>query len=136
MEPINLMLKSTSSYCGGAYPPQEVLDELKMPKNFSGTIYIHSTEERSDEPTILKITNGSAEVKGLLKGTYYIFRYPVYTAPESKSNQIALAVDKNREDCIKQRSLKPLTSFEVAKNTSIITDTIHLECDPCAEPMP
>ena len=39
---------STSDYCGGANPNDELIEELNTPKPFNGTIYIHKDPERRD----------------------------------------------------------------------------------------
>lgn len=134
IEPITLSIKSTESYCGGAAPSQELLDDLKVPKDFQGRLYLHKERNRTDNAELLVFKNGSLELFGLSSGTFYLFRYPIME--NSTSEEPNMTRDMEREKCLKKISLQPIDSFTVEKNLSVISKSIHLDCNPCLEPAP
>ena len=69
------MITETQSYCGGAAPPQDLLDELSKPKPIKGySMYIRKTSNNIKNPIlyiILTDSNGHFKIK-LPVGSYSI----------------------------------------------------------------
>ncbi|MGB0849938.1 MAG: hypothetical protein ACPGTP_01720, partial [Bacteroidia bacterium] len=43
---VTLNVQSTEDYCGGAYPPDDLIKDLRTPKAYAGKLYLHSTADR------------------------------------------------------------------------------------------
>jgi hypothetical protein len=73
---VQLQLTKTGSYCGGAAPPQALLDELATPKPLSGVqFYIRKgTANKTTDPVIADGTTLPSGVISLLleEGEYYL----------------------------------------------------------------
>jgi len=57
---IKFNITSTSDYCGGANPPEELIADLQNPKPFTGTLYIHKDNGRVDEGVALDFKEGKS----------------------------------------------------------------------------
>lgn len=138
----------TSSYCGGAYPPDELLEELRTPKPFAGyTVYVRpDTFNNPTKPIIDTITanaDGTFSLE-LPPGKYSIIlaeqTRPLKPADFNKGQWVQ--VDKA---CMEQWWLKPHQAFEISnKNLSDLDIIFHKRCFvesfcPCVQyigPMP
>ncbi len=134
-ETINFEIQATEDYCGGAAPPEELINELRTPKPYTGKIYVHNTSDRTDEGVSLDVLEGKASASGFVEGTYHLFLYKKYVPTSSGSNKESIS-PFNTPECQKDKSLKSLGSFEVARDTKTISKQIHVMCDPCMEPRP
>lgn len=131
---------STEDYCGGAYPPDEIIEDLKTPKNFTGTLYIHSERNRSDKGVSLNVKDGNASISGLVAGDYYVFRYEQPEAIKTKKINENQAPDPTNvqvsQRCLEERAKTVLTRFTLLKETLAVKLQLHLVCDPCMPPRP
>lgn len=134
-ETIQFEFLHTSEYCGGAYPPEELLEELRTPSPYSGTVYVHQHEDRSDTGIQLEFKEGKVAQEGFVEGKYFMFLYPKYAPTENESTRVTPTYGPTVE-CFKKRSLTVLTSFEISRESTEIKKTIHVACDPCALPRP
>jgi hypothetical protein len=70
--PVIISVTQTHSYCGGAKPPDELLQELATPRPLSGiTFYIKNSDTNDYKPAIEVISNDSGIVYVLLKPGKY-----------------------------------------------------------------
>ena len=130
---INIM--STSDYCGGANPNDELIEELNTPKPFNGTIYIHKDPERRDKAITKRFVNGKATISTRIMGItdLGLFQYPAINLKKIENNESG-AIMKN--DCRIEKNFQPLGMIIVDPETKEVSLDIHLTCDPCSEPMP
>lgn len=140
---LKFTITSTEDYCGGAYPPEELLAQLKTPKAFNGTLYIHKTSDRSDDGIAIILKEGTANQSGFVEGKYFIFR-------EMKVNMEELHKPKEEEEeertvnglpprdigCIIMKNHLIIGQFTITNETKEVTQNINLVCDPCGEPKP
>jgi hypothetical protein len=121
----------TEQYCGGAAPPDELMEELHTPKPYSDTIYIHEIKDARREAASLKIRlkKGKGDLPYLANGVYVAYKAPVYQIDSSSS-------DFGRENCYYESSFMPFFTFTISEPNQFITDTVNIQCDPCVPPMP
>jgi hypothetical protein len=123
----------TEDYCGGAFPPDELITELRTPKPYTGSVYIHKNITRTDEGKHFTITDGKLEASGLSEGDYYVFIFPTMEEsnqkPKSERDQI-------RHDCEITFNRTPVATFTVDKKSTDFALAIHKVCNPCIEPRP
>ena len=132
---IKFEITQTQDYCGGAMPPEEVLEEYRTPKPFAGTLYIHQNAGRTDDGIALKFENGSATTEGLVRGTYTVFLEKKMDI-EAMTNDESIARQGIDIGCLQAQNLMPIFSFEVEAKTKKITNKVHLKCNPCLPPAP
>lgn len=132
---IKLNIMSTSDYCGGAKPSDDIIDELNTPKPFNGTIYIHTNPERRDKGVAKKIKNGEGTITLPIMGItdLVFFQYPAMNIKKLEKNG-ALAIKEN--ECEIRRNFQRLDMINVDTETKEVSTNIHLTCDPCSEPKP
>lgn len=135
----------TSDYCGGANPPEELLENLQIPKPYPGKkIFIRSgTKNDFDQPILYALTTDSAGLFSfqLPAGSYCIVdEYRV-----RRGFTDSLFVDKVPQVkitdhwCIKQWLEEGLLLFKVEKKGVVLDRiTIHQRCFvhegiPCLE---
>ena len=124
---IEFEIYTTSQYCGGAAPSDEVLADLKEPKPSNDTLYIRRNFEDSDGiPLILK--NGKGKLTGLTEGGYFVYRFP-----KSKIEMLEMSPDPDA-GCLMSYYNNPSFSFTIEPETNIVKDTFILECNPCVPP--
>lgn len=121
---------STNSYCGGAQPPEELLQDLKSPKPMSGkVILVKMGKVNSEKCKVVKklITNDKGEFEVMLKkGRDYIF------IEEWKGMPYKLP--KNTEwikwdaECYKKSYQTPDYVLHKANRTSTIPMNFHIRC--------
>ena len=128
---IKFNIQHTKAYCGGAAPSEEMLLEYRTPRPYSGSVYVHGSSLREDQGTEIKLVDGQALQAGFSKGEYFIFRNPKLDL----SQEIQLKKGQTIE-CLKIENNKILAQFSIDSKTTEISDTIHLGCNPCEEPMP
>lgn len=125
----------TSDYCGGANPPEELLENLKTPKPYQGKkIYLRAGNTNNFEQPILYsiITDTAGKFILLLpKGDYCIVDEYRTTAGYTDSLFVDKVPNLKMTDpwCIKQWCNECLIQFKIDnKNLSIEPITIHQQC--------
>ena len=130
---IKLNLTVTRDYCGGAYPTAEIVAELRATKPYNGLIYLHKSENRTDNVITLDVKDGKCLVNGLADGKYYIFIAPLMQPPQNLPFTKDAIV---KLECQLKHNRTPNVSFSIDKKTSKVVQNIHVVCDPCELPMP
>lgn len=136
-------VSTTSEYCGGAKPNAEILEPLKTPKKYDGTLYVaSSTVERSATTEMpLTLVQGVGSLTGLQNGKYIVYQKPfldVQNIIENIHNDKKLQEEYGTVDleCMKAENYNPLVTFEVNDATTKVKLTPHLKCNPCLPPAP
>jgi len=121
-EIINLTIEYTSNYCGGANPPDELLERLKIPKAYANMdIYI---SKESNINNVIKITadaNGKVTTS-LSDGKYYLFM-PEKIAAKSTN-------ERDEKGCITWKNT-PNGDFSISNGSKEVVVTIKKTCDAC-----
>lgn len=130
---IQFEITTTQDYCGGAAPPDELIEDLRTPKPYTGSLYIHQNATREDDGIVVEVANGTCSSEGLVEGTYYVYLDP--KMPEiSRANLSPINIQK--ADCNLQHNRKPLATIALDNSTALVTQNLHIICDPCMEPRP
>lgn len=130
---IKFELTETSDYCGGALPPEELLEDYKTPKPFLDTLYIHQSKYRADDGVVVAFVNGNATVQGLVMGEYYSFLSPKFDV-EAMMQDETLHQQGINIGCLHQENLTPVFSFIIEDKTKKLVQNIHKKCNPCVPP--
>jgi len=130
-----LAVTYTSDYCGGAYPDDEILEELMIPKPLEKeTIYIFNNEN-VDEITSFQLNKEGKVSLNLKQGKYSVCMYNhVQVAQEMEE---LLSKGPGTEGlCPPDWKFQISSELEVGPNGGDYTVNLHLICDPCQEPKP
>lgn len=120
---ITLKIEYTSNYCGGANPPDELIQKLKTPKKYSEMeIYLSRKDNLSGDLTKLKTDENGEVSTSLNTGTYYLFM------PEKKN--IELKEGGEAESCEKWKNT-PNGEFTVKLDSNEVAISITKTCDTC-----
>ena len=115
----------TSDYCGGAYPPAEVLKSLDIERPLKDTELIMKSRETE---TIYRVTcdeNGKASLS-LPAGDYLVF-FPIKMTAEPAANALS------KEQC-QQWKKTPDTAFKITEESKEIELKLRRTCNPCEAP--
>jgi hypothetical protein len=128
------MVTQTNSYCGGARPSEEILEEYNKPKPYAGKV-LHVREGKNNASggkVVLRIvTNDSGYFSGSLPpGSYCIVQEeqlkPLNISGIKGAKDKPLAVDSN---CLDKWWSGSLATFQVPRNdTSGILINFHHPC--------
>ena len=129
---LKIEITSTSDYCGGAVPNEEIMAALNEPKPYEGSIYIHTKPDRSDDGQKLEFANGKVNQAGFVEGVYFIFLIPKFDKKESTKNKM----DEEMQECMEMYSAQNVGQFIVTKETKDVYLNVHQICNPCLPPMP
>ena len=123
LEELVLNIKFTSNYCGGAPPPDDLIQRLRTPKNLaSEDIYISTQNKLNDDLIKVKTDANGKLTTSLEVGTYFLYLPNKVNATLKKSG------DATR---CKEWKNKPNGEFTVSKGTSDIEIAIVKTCDSC-----
>ena len=123
---VDITITSTSNYCGGAKPPEDLIARLKEPKKYSGKEIIFSTTEQlGDGHKMLKTDDNGMISLSLEEGTYYLF------LPEKLSAKLTTGGDADR--CAQWKKTAN-GSFVVTKGMNAVDVNVHQTCNPCGAP--
>ncbi len=130
---IQFEITTTEDYCGGAYPPDELVEDLRTPKVYTGKVYLHNSVIREDDGIVIDVVDGKCSKEGFVEGTYFLFLSPkmLKLAKETLS-----PANQERADCNFKENRKVLATIALLKNSTIIQQNLHKVCDPCLEPRP
>jgi hypothetical protein len=131
----------TEDYCGGAFPSEDILEELKTPKLYNGTLYMNNNPVREGKEIKLEFTNGVAKQKGFKAGTYFVFKDKKMDADSVHQAAAEPTDDMYTEEmidpiCLLMHNSQPLGTVQIDKKTRIVADSIHIMCNPCLPPQP
>lgn len=138
---------STSSYCGGAPPPPDLLYELQRPKPLANAVFYlrRGSENQTEQPILEEIrSNEDGEVDFYLwPGTYVLVE--ARKKDRIYLNQVLLQTQNNAyqqpadKACLEKWLAEPVLVF-VAKSEQPVftfTHTIHFPCSwdalPCSQ---
>lgn len=130
---IEFNIQSTSDYCEGANPNDEILKKLATPSPFNGILYIHKNKDREDAGITQKFKNGKASISGLVNGKYLIYRYPAIEVSIPENNKPDVMMDYQ---CEIEKNFQPIATININQETTDFSLEIHLECNPCSVPKP
>jgi len=122
---VTLNIVFTADYCGGAYPPDEVIQQMKIKKPMpNGEIVLVRTG--SEEQTRVKTDQQGNVLISLKTGNYSVF-FPNKLTAEPSEQTIS------KEDCVKWKET-PDAGFDVTKDVSTYQLYVHKSCNPCEAP--
>lgn len=118
---VSFQVKYNGSYCGGARPQQEILDELAKPKNLINTTIKVCSIGRKGSPIKVKTDgNGKCQIK-LTEGEWS------YTLTKDIDKSV-LYINKKCSRAIS----KVYGTFKISQaNPTPIELFYHFDCDPC-----
>jgi len=138
-------VNQTNSYCGGARPPDDLLEELAKPKPLTNyKLYIKKNTPSIIDAIIMDsiITdqNGRFTLK-MPKGNY-IFVDSIYKDREHYNQMVRLILNDNENysnldtNCLLNRFNTPLLDFKITRKNQLLKPIrIHRSCDynkiPC-----
>ena len=130
---IQFEITTTEDYCGGAYPPDELVEDLRTPKAYTGNVYLHSSVIREDDGIMIEVVDGKCSKEGFVEGTYFLYLSPkmLEVVKESLS-----PTNQERADCNFKENRKALATIALLKNSTVIKQNLHKVCDPCMGPRP
>jgi hypothetical protein len=120
-EKLKITFTYTRSYCGGAKPSEEILQQLNTPKILANCrlMLIHEHNMAFKGPVVTTNANGEALVQLTKKGTYSVYLV------SNKKNKAELPFNK---------SCKALLKINLGTFVNAGVDTtcsIRIPCDPC-----
>jgi len=129
---IKLTVTETSDYCGGAAPNEELMLELLKEKPFTGTIYVHSISDRTDDGQKLVISNGELKQSGFSEGVYFVYFHPKFDREDPANAKLG----DEKVSCLEMVSFQHSAKFFITKETKSVNFNVHKMCDPCSPPRP
>lgn len=123
---VKIKFTRTETYCGGAAPPDFLIERLRTPKPYeSGMLYIWNDNEvcvdsflpQKDSALVMTATAG---------------KYNVHLVPKSS----AIVETEERKKCLAEWQQRSLTTFVVGGTDTTMTVNIHFDCNPCYPPPP
>lgn len=130
---IKFNITTTSDYCGGAMPDDEVLESINNPSPFNGKVFLHVNPERKDKGIEIELKKGKSSITGMVNSDYAIFIYPAMDSTIIKNKN-------SYEDpilaCEILKSMEPIEFISVKSDTKEVSLNLHIRCDPCQQPMP
>jgi hypothetical protein len=132
-KPVNLTLFYTQQYCGGAAPDDEILEQYKIVKPFTDTIYLHQSPDRHDDGVMFILNKlGKVKLEGLSEGSYFAFRFP-------KINLETIKMDPLKPGdplCEYHYQSREMITLDIEPYTTDLSDTLRFSCSPCDLEMP
>lgn len=124
---VELNVNETEQYCGGAQPPEEILQELSTPHPVTNrTLYI--SPESKKTVVVIDVLEGKATTQ-LKPGKYEVRLFSEEQLKEQLSMQEEWLGDE--EECYKQWMRKVVGTFEITKKSESVSFNIEVSCDPC-----
>lgn len=122
---VNLVVTSTSDYCGGVPPNDKMLENLKMPKTYGNKeLFISRDSVLTDAIIQLSLDEIGKTTASLSLGMYYVFFPNKVTAQlTSKENEVPCKRWKN----------EPNGTFFIETSSADVEVLLHMTCDPCGE---
>lgn len=124
---LKLTIEYTSDYCGGAYPPEEMIKNLKTLKPFRNTELILLNASKDFKETVKTDDQGQIN-KSFPSGKYEIF-FP------NKINATPANRAISEERCLEWKKT-PDALFELSAEQTSFNLQMHKSCNPCEPPRP
>ena len=122
---VSIAVVFTSDYCGGANPPDGILQALSVERPLTNSDLVIKSVETGDIQRAT--TDGEGTVKiSLSTGKYELFD-PTKLTAEPASNDALL-----QSQCIEWKKT-PDAVFELTKDEQTIAVKIHKTCNPCEQ---
>lgn len=122
---IQFSVQYTSEYCGGAYPPDEVLKALDVERPLKNKELIIKRKDADETYSLMCDAKGVASLS-LPQGQYLVF-YPIKMTAEPSENALSV------EQCAQWKKT-PDTAFAVTADTKNIDLKVRQTCNPCEAP--
>ena len=122
---IAFTVKYTNTYCGGAAPTPEILEQLETPQALTLTQLLFIPKEGNNKKAIFATTDstGLVNVK-LLPGTYSV----------KMSKKFNKTLGLNYNPTCKKMLYRVWQTIEIKKDQNSTTITLHFSCNPCELP--
>lgn len=128
---VTLEITQTDDYCGGAVPPEEILEEMRTPRPMpEQTIYI--SQVRKNSLIALNVVEGKATAE-LKPGKYEV---RTHSPEDVEAFLLKFRVGEDMTQCYRDWMGKVVAEFEISKDLSMVKFNVHKTCDPCAPPPP
>ncbi|NUM30744.1 MAG: hypothetical protein HUU47_00270 [Bacteroidetes bacterium] len=128
-----IKISYTEEYCGGAAPPDAILNELSVLKSLKNKeIEIFLSKNVESKPLVL-ITDsiGTVLIPENIAPTIYVNLYtPISFYKDAETN------DKQYFNCYKSFLNENLISVNLSENQNEFTLISLLKCNPCVPPAP
>jgi hypothetical protein len=131
---VELLMKETKDYCGGAPPSEEMMKEMMTPKPIENrNIYLMRFDENGTELNEIELkTNELGQITTLLEaGSYNIF----YLSKKEQQQIIADLEEEGLKECFKNFFSLPKAAIQVNGDVEK-TIIMHDMCNPCLPPAP
>ncbi|MFT4521684.1 MAG: hypothetical protein ACI8ZN_000621 [Bacteroidia bacterium] len=135
---VSIQFTTTQSYCGGAAPPEYILQELATPKPYKTGVLYFFREGRSEADTAIQLDGkDNARVQLRLSPGTYILRLKDSISPWNGANNESeiKSFDSERPKCLHEYNQRVLAQFTISQDSNF-TQNIHFDCNPCYEPAP
>ncbi|MFM2192566.1 MAG: hypothetical protein RLZZ118_1523 [Bacteroidota bacterium] len=137
---VHVTITQTSSYCGGAAPPQEMLERLSRPQPYANQVY-YIGKIGKKKSTFQKITS---DTLGAFLLQLSAEKYVVFSAEKMKPLTLPTSNKYTKYDaaCIRKQYATPDASFEIKNKNVEVNWNVHHACFyslPCSTyrgPMP
>lgn len=143
---VTITITQTSSYCGGAEPPTELMKQLRTPKPLiKKVIYVRKGEKNKTgaKDFIIATSDSAGKIKIKLQpGKYYLtderkakkkYSLTILKKHKKESNSYS-SIDVN---CLKEWLLQPDLIFEVSDTDNKFSFNYHQPCSwnqtPCVK---
>lgn len=128
-----ITISYTEEYCGGAAPPEVILNELSTLKSLKNKqIEIYLSNDVTQKPLkFLTDSSGTVFIPGNIAPTVYINLYtPLSFYEDAEKN------DKQYYECYKRFLKENLLVVNITENQNEFSLISLLKCNPCVPPAP
>ncbi|MEL6557997.1 MAG: hypothetical protein AAFQ94_07425, partial [Bacteroidota bacterium] len=119
---VKIIIQSTADYCGGANPPEQLLERLKTAKLLANTELIIKNNEKDFQEMVKTDEQGEIN-KSLPAGDYQIY-FPEKISAKPMERAI------NKDYCLKWKNT-PDATIQVTNEQSSFELKLHRSCNPC-----
>ena len=119
-------ITQTSSYCGGAAPPQEMLERLSRPQPYANQVY-YIGKIGKKKSTFQKITS---DTLGAFLLQLPVGKYVVFSAEKMKPFIMPASNKYTKYDaaCLRKQYATPDASFEIKNKNVAVNWNVHHAC--------
>ena len=123
---VHVTITQTSSYCGGAAPPQEMLERLSRPQPYANQVY-YIGKIGKKKSTFQKITS---DTLGAFLLQLPVGKYVVFSAEKMKPFIMPASNKYTKYDaaCLRKQYATPDASFEIKNKNVAVNWNVHHAC--------